>query len=104
MRKALGDTRIVALVGPRQSGKTTLVRKIAADEELTFITLDDEQSRQFANADPTGFMRGLNRAVIDEVQRAPGLILALKKAVDEDRRQNFDVQTIDWRWPGARLR
>ncbi|MBC6412062.1 MAG: ATP-binding protein [Hyphomonadaceae bacterium] len=83
---ALSDTRIVALVGPRQSGKTTLARKIASKERMNFITLDDEQSRQFANDDPGGFMRGLERAVIDEVQRAPGLILVLKKTVDEDPR------------------
>ena len=86
LRIALADTRIVALVGPRQSGKTTLVRKIAADRKMNFVTLDDEQFRQFANDDPAGFMRGLDRVVIDEVQRAPGLILALKKAVDEDPR------------------
>ncbi|MFO0691208.1 MAG: ATP-binding protein [Myxococcota bacterium] len=86
LRVALADTRIVALVGPRQSGKTTLVRKIAADRRMDFVTLDDEQSRQFANDDPGGFVRGLDRAVIDEVQRAPALILALKKAVDEDSR------------------
>jgi uncharacterized protein len=83
---ALRDTRIVALVGPRQSGKTTLARKIAADREMNFISLDDEQFRRFANDDPAGFMRGLDRVVIDEVQRAPSLILALKKAVDEDPR------------------
>lgn len=83
---ALHDTRIVALVGPRQSGKTTLARKIAADRGLNFITLDDEQFRRFAIDDPTGFMRDLDHAVIDEIQRAPDLILALKKAVDEDPR------------------
>lgn len=83
---ALGDTRIVALVGPRQSGKTTLARKIATDRGMNFITLDDEQFRRFAIDDPAGFMRGLDQAVIDEVQRAPGLILALKKTVDEDPR------------------
>jgi predicted AAA+ superfamily ATPase len=83
---ALRDTRIVALVGPRQSGKTTLARKIATDRGMNFITLDDEQFRQFAIDDPAGFMRGLDQAVIDEVQRAPGLILALKKTVDEDPR------------------
>ena len=49
---ALSDTRIVALVGPRQSGKTTLARKIAADRKMSFVTLDDEQFRQFANDDP----------------------------------------------------
>ena len=53
---------------------------------MNFVTLDDEQFRQFANDDPAGFMRGLDRLVIDELQRAPGLILALKKAVDEDPR------------------
>jgi uncharacterized protein len=83
---ALRDTRIVALVGPRQSGKTTLARKIAADRDMNFITLDDEQFRRFALDDPAGFMRGLDQAVIDEIQRAPGLILALKKTVDEDPR------------------
>ena len=86
VRDAMADTRIVALVGPRQSGKTTLARKIAADRSLNFVTLDDEQYRQFANDDPSGFIRGLDRVVIDEIQRAPGLILALKKAVDEDPR------------------
>ena len=86
IRAALEDTRIVAIVGPRQSGKTTLARKIAADENMNFVTLDDDQFRQFANDDPGGFMRGLDRAVIDEIQRAPDLILALKKAVDEDTR------------------
>lgn len=83
VREALADTRIVALVGPRQSGKTTLARKIAAELGLHFITLDDEQARQFANDDPSGFVRDLDRAVIDEIQRAPGLILALKRSVDD---------------------
>ena len=83
---AMADTRIVALLGPRQSGKTTLARKVAADLNLHFVTLDDGQFRRFANHDPDGFMRGLDRAVIDEIQRAPALILALKKTVDEDPR------------------
>jgi len=86
VRTALADTRIVAIVGPRQSGKTTLARRIAADDDRPFITLDDEQSRQFAQDDPIGFTRGLRTAVIDEIQRAPNLVLALKKAVDEDPR------------------
>ena len=86
IRAAMKDTRIVAIVGPRQSGKTTLARKIAADQGMNFVTLDDEQFRHFASSDPGGFMRGLDRAVIDEIQRAPDLILALKKAVDEDTR------------------
>ena len=81
---ALTDTRIVALVGPRQSGKTTLARRFADDEQRPFITLDDDQFRRFAQEDPVGFMRGRRAAVIDEIQRAPALILELKKLVDED--------------------
>ena len=83
MRAALDDTRIVAIVGPRQSGKTTLARRIAGDDGRPFITLDDEQFRRFAEDDPAGFVRSQPVAVIDEIQRAPALILALKKAVDE---------------------
>ena len=86
VRTALTDTRIVALVGPRQSGKTTLARRIADSDGRPFITLDDDQFRRFAQDDPAGFMRGLQAAAIDEIQRAPGLILELKKAVDEDPR------------------
>ncbi len=56
---AMADTRIVALVGPRQSGKTTLARKIATARKMNFVTLDDDQFRQFANDDPGGFIRGL---------------------------------------------
>ena len=83
IRAALDDTRIVAIVGPRQSGKTTLARRIAGDDGRPFITLDDEQFRRFAEDDPVGFVRSQPVAVIDEIQRAPALILALKKAVDE---------------------
>ncbi len=86
IRVALADTRIVAVVGPRQSGKTTLVRHIAEHDHRPFITLDDEQSRRFALDDPAGFASGLDSVVIDEIQRSPDLILALKRAVDEDTR------------------
>ena len=83
IRGAMDDTRIVAIVGPRQSGKTTLARRIAGDDGRPFITLDDEQFRRFAESDPAGFVRSLPIAAIDEIQRAPALILALKQAVDE---------------------
>ena len=84
IRAALADTRIVAIVGPRQSGKTTLARRIAEDDGHPFVTLDDDQFRRFAQDDPVAFMRGHRTLVIDEIQRAPGLILELKKAVDQD--------------------
>ena len=83
IRAALADTRIVAIIGPRQCGKTTLARRIA-NVDRPFVTLDDEQFRRFAEDDPVGFMRSRPTAVIDEIQRAPGLILALKSTVDEN--------------------
>jgi predicted AAA+ superfamily ATPase len=86
VRVALADTRVVAIIGPRQSGKTTLARKLAKEEGRTFLTLDDEQTRAFAEDDPAGLLRGKDRVAIDEVQRAPNLILAIKKSVDEDTR------------------
>jgi predicted AAA+ superfamily ATPase len=73
------------LAGPRQAGKTTLVRQVA-DKGLHYLTLDDELTLLSARADPVGMIRHLDRAVIDEIQRAPGLLLAIKKSVDEDRR------------------
>ena len=85
VREALTDTRVVLLCGPRQSGKTTLARRIAG-ETIPFFTLDDATVLDAASADPVGFLRGLDRAVIDEIQRAPDLILAIKTAVDADPR------------------
>ena len=85
IRDALEDTRVVLLSGPRQSGKTTLGQKLA-DGGMTYLTLDNATVLAAAQGDPVGFVRGLDRAIIDEVQRAPGLILALKESVDNDPR------------------
>ena len=83
--EALLDTPVVLLAGPRQAGKTTLVRQMAG-QGLRYLTLDDELTLMSAREDPVGMIRSLDRAVIDEIQRAPGLLLAIKKSVDEDRR------------------
>ncbi len=85
IRDALVDTRVVLVSGPRQSGKTTLGRKLA-NGGMTYLTLDNATVLDAARSDPVGFVRGLDRAIIDEVQRAPGLMLALKESVDADRR------------------
>ncbi len=83
---AMTDTRIIALVGPRQSGKTTLSQLIADQHQLTYLTLDNSQTRRTALDDPTGLIRSSGDAVIDEIQRAPELILTLKQLVDHDNR------------------
>ena len=84
--EALLDTPVVLLAGPRQAGKTTLVRQIAEQQGLHYLTLDDALTLLSAQEDPVGMIRSLGRAVIDEIQRAPQLLLAIKKSVDEDRR------------------
>ncbi len=83
--EAMADTPVVLLAGPRQAGKTTLVRQMSG-HDLRYLTLDDELTLMSAREDPVGMIRSLDRAVIDEIQRAPTLLLAIKKSVDEDRR------------------
>lgn len=85
VREVLADTPVALVVGPRRAGKTTLVRRMA-EESHTYITLDDDTTLDFARSDPSGFIRRLDRAIIDEIQRAPELLLAIKLSVDEDRR------------------
>ncbi|HSZ69248.1 MAG TPA: ATP-binding protein [Solirubrobacteraceae bacterium] len=85
--EALADTRIVTVEGPRQAGKSTLCATIAAAHGMRAVTLDDAAARRAANDDPSGFLAGLGeRAFIDELQRAPELVLALKAEVDRDPR------------------
>jgi predicted AAA+ superfamily ATPase len=79
IRAALRDTRVVTISGPRQSGKTTLARHFAKGGRK-FLTLDDQSTLDAAKSDPVSFIRALDRAVIDEGQRAPDLLLVIKKA------------------------
>ncbi|MSQ71524.1 MAG: ATP-binding protein [Betaproteobacteria bacterium] len=83
--QALADTPVVMITGPRQSGKTTLVRSFIGLKR-TYFTLDDDTLLSGVRRDPVGFLRGIDRAIIDEVQRAPELLRAIKQSVDEDRR------------------
>jgi len=86
--EALGDTRVVFVMGARQVGKSTLTAIVAEqDHPARILTLDDRATRAAALADPTGFVAGIDEpAVIDEVQRAPDLLLAIKETVDRDPR------------------
>lgn len=83
IEQALLDTPAVFVAGPRQAGKSTLVRLIRQDG---YVTLDRLTVRAGAEADPDGFVTGLRTPVaIDEVQRVPELLLALKAEIDEHR-------------------
>ena len=85
IREALADTPVVCVVGPRQSGKTTLVQHLAPDR--AFFSLDENNYYQTAVLDPSGFVAALpDAATVDEVQRVPALLPAIKRAVDRDRR------------------
>ncbi len=84
VRTALADTRVVLIAGPRQSGKTTLAQTFAGPDR-PYLSLDDSTTLAAARSDPTAFIRGLDSAVIDEVQRAPQLLLPIKRSVDLDR-------------------
>lgn len=86
--EALGDTRVVFVMGARQVGKSTLTGEIAKSEHpAEVINLDNRAARDAALSDPNGFLAGLSRPVlIDEVQRGGAdLLLAVKEAVDADK-------------------
>jgi hypothetical protein len=86
LRDILSVSRAAAITGPRQAGKSTLARQLqTAGVVPNYFTLDDEATRNAARDDPDGFALSLPRpAVIDEVQRVPSLMLAVKQILDND--------------------
>ncbi len=84
---ALSDTPAVFIRGPRQSGKTTLVQQIAAEHHPAgYVTLDDLTVLSAALRDPVAFVLNIPKPVIvDEVQRVPDLLLAIKADIDRNR-------------------
>ncbi len=83
----LTDTPITVVQGARQVGKSTLVREVVADRDATVLSLDATAAYNAARADPDAFVRQSDGLlVIDEVQRVPELVRAMKDAVEEDRR------------------
>ena len=85
--ETLADTPITVIQGARQVGKSTLVRTVVQSREARMLSLDASATYNAALADPDAFVRQTDGLlVVDEIQRAPALIRAMKDAVDEDRR------------------
>ncbi len=91
LEAALLDTPVILINGPRQCGKSTLAQHYMAD--TPYFSLDDEEVLAAVRADPGGFVRRLDKAVLDEVQRVPELLRAIKLSVDQDRRPGRFVLT-----------
>jgi predicted AAA+ superfamily ATPase len=82
LRELLPKYPIIALTGPRQSGKTTLLKKIFPDYQ--YLSLEDTDLRSFAESDPVGFLKKYPEQIIfDEAQRVPTLFSYLQTAVDK---------------------
>jgi len=84
---------VVAMVGARQVGKSTLVQMPSIGQGRHCVTLDDLAALGMAQKDPEGFVRMAARMTIDEVQRAPGILLAIKREVDQNRQPGRYVIT-----------
>jgi uncharacterized protein len=101
-KAALGDTRVVAINGARQSGKSTFVHELMRKREGEERTLDDGSTLAAARGDPNRFVRHETLLAIDEIQRAPELMLAIKAAVDRERRPGQFLLTGSARLLGLR--
>lgn len=85
LNEAMTDTPVVCLLGPRQCGKSTLARSL--DPSRQYLSLDDVDLLAAATRDPKGFIAQWQGDItLDEIQRAPDLLLTIKRAVDENRR------------------
>lgn len=83
MEIAMQDTPVVLINGPRQAGKTTLVKQYSS--ALPYYTLDDDNILNAVKYDPVGFINRIDKGIIDEIQRAPELLRAIKLSVDTNR-------------------
>lgn len=87
-----GQYPVVTITGPRQSGKTTLCRKVF--DLKPYANLESPDTRQFAIDDPRGFLAQFpDGAILDEIQRAPDLVSYLQPMVDEDQREGRFILT-----------
>ena len=81
---------IITITGPRQSGKTTLVRELFKSKP--YFSLEDPDIRLIAETDPRGFLENLtNGAVLDEIQRVPGLFSYLQNVSDKKNKSGLFI-------------
>jgi predicted AAA+ superfamily ATPase len=86
LEKALKRSPVVLLTGARQTGKTTLMKELAQEKKYHYVSFDDMRYLLAAQNDPMGFIADIPKPVIlDEIQRAPELFLAIKYDVDNNR-------------------
>jgi len=85
LREALGTLPVVVVTGLRQAGKTTLLATDPTFAGRHYLTLDDLATLEAAERDPEALIAGDEPVTVDEVQRSPGLLLAVKRAVDRRR-------------------
>lgn len=84
----------VLIIGPRQSGKTTLVEMLAKKHKMASYTFDDDLTLSNAKRDPFGWIDSLPKpVVIDEIQRAPEVFLAIKRDIDQNRKTGRYILT-----------
>lgn len=85
LQRALGAFPVIVVTGARQTGKSTLVRELLSEENRLYVTLDDLDVRDQAEREPDALLGRAPRMTLDEVQRSPDLLLAVKRAVDRNR-------------------
>lgn len=82
IRRFIKKYPVLAVTGPRQSGKTTLLKSLFT--EYKYVSLENPDLRNFAETDPNGFLKLYNnRVILDEVQRVPALFSYIQTIVDE---------------------
>lgn len=84
---------VIVVSGARQTGKSTLVRELVPGADRRYLTLDDIDVLGQARSAPQDLLARASRMTLDEVQRAPDLLLAVKRAVDLDRRRGRFILT-----------
>ena len=94
LREAASETQAVAILGPRQSGKTTLARSTFKNH--VYINLEDLDQRRYALADPKGFLQNISSpegVILDEIQHTPELFSYIQVQADEQKKNGYFILT-----------